>query len=164
MDEQIMHLLGGPKAPKIVNLFFSHPRLLFLLPSLMASRGLPLMEMIQQPGSFTAFPGFSALCLPLPACSCPNNWKHIDPPCPSYWCLPLGFAGVSPPPSGPHGRPSARLCSPAGREGWSPVAELQGRKCPGGKDPIQKGREKSRRRVQGRDGAPQCLASGSSGT
>lgn len=84
----------------------------------------------------------------------------IASPYPSHWCLLLGSAGVSPPPSGPHDRPSAWLCSPARKERWSLTAELQGRACPWGKDPSQEGREISRGRVQGRTVTLQWLGSG----
>ena len=87
----------------------------------------------------------------------------IASPYPSHWCLLLGSAGVSPPPSGPHDRPSAWLCSPARKEEWSLIAELQGRVCPRGNDPSQEGREISRARVQGRTVALQWLGSGWSG-
>ena len=84
----------------------------------------------------------------------------IASPYPSHCCLLLGSAGVSPPPSGPHDRPSAWLCSPARKEGWSLIAELQGRACPWGKDPSQEGREISRGRVRGKTVTLQWLGSG----
>lgn len=165
MAEQILYPLGGPR----VSLLPPSP-LLFLIPSPDDGFQGPSFDgndpslssaATLGTGLFTAFPPFASRSLPT---ATPISMSVIASPYLSYWCLLLGFAGVSPPPSGPHGRPNAWLCSPARREGWDLIAELQRRKCPGGKGSSQKGREISRRRVQGRDGALGCLGSGSSRT
>jgi hypothetical protein len=129
-DVQTLYLLSGPQLQESI-VFVSSQRL--LLPSSLEGRK-PLCSWLE-----------TRLVLYLPtghhlslfAIGCPHPPMHPNvywstaSPCLSRWCRPPGFAGVSPPPGGPHGRPSAWLCSPAGRDRWDLTGELKGKKLSG---------------------------------
>lgn len=127
IDEQILYLLD--KSPQDSESLLPPSPLFFLLPS--ADGGFqgpvvdgndPSLGSAATPGTrlvhyLPAFPTVLPSASHSPPTATPISGNIIASPYPSYWCLLLGFAGVSPPPSGPRGRPNAWLCNPTRRGG-----------------------------------------------
>lgn len=114
MDEQILHLLGGPKTPKIVDLLSSplpcsscsYPQNGGLQGSVVGGRdtslGSAATPETRLAHYLSIFPKFSALCLPLTIRSHPNICEH--------YCLTLSLILVSAP----------RLCRSFTTSKWPP--------------------------------------------
>lgn len=154
MDVQILHPPSGPCLHK--SRFFVFLASQHLLPS--SLKGLKLLcSHTRNQASLLLTYHVSLLAIYCPPHSIPmcTALSAAASPCLSHWCWLLDFAGASPPPGGLHGRPSAWLCSPAGREGWNLIAELLGRKFPGERIEAKKAEDKKEKRTRNRTDNPE---------